>query len=342
VKRYAVILFIFGMFWAPLYSEGGSAFITNGDSDPFYFVVDPAGFDKLAIGNPAPVYEWVSKFFGSTKISVPFDRIDSGETKLLSELYPGTHLIVGFFKRHNSLRYPVKALGLTIKKEISYRTSYILYEEPVLLTVEKNSGILKNYFISKTNEIPVVTVPKNIKQGLLAAASFADSFKPSTFTLKKDAVSGVYPISNSQFWGKGGTKLVYFKILDIKNEKIGLQVYSDEGFSKNLSFFLYIYLHPINKKENTYTLEVKPLFKESRNGFIILWKKGEKKPLIIGSVNTNGSAMNGEIDLNRLPFSIDDIEKTNLTIDLSSCWFDSSNNSYEEFFLSSLKISAKH
>ena len=342
MKRYTVILFILGLVFFPFYlfPEGGSLSVTNGESDPFYFVLDPEGFDELAIGNPAPVYEWISEFFKSKGKSVPFSRIDSGETQFLNNLYPGTHLLVGFFKSKNSLRYPVKVLGLTVKKEINYRTSYTLYREPVLLTVPGNKGILKDYFIDKTNEIPVVTVPGNTETDTLASASFSDSFRPSTFTRKRGTESGVYPISNSEFWGKDGTRPAYFKVMDKKNNKIGIQAYSEKGFSKSLSYFLYLYLNRSKETENTYTVEVKPVFKKSKNGFIVLWEKGKKKPLVIGSVSTEGSFMNGEIDLMKIPFNVtySDIKKSNITIDLTSCWFNLTKNSYEEFFLSTLDI----
>jgi len=331
VKKYITIIFIFLSLF-PLSAENKSITITNSELSPFYFVVDPEELADINPAGPVPIYGLISKFFGSTDRSIVFSRIDPGETQTIRNLYPGDHLIVGFFKKENALRYPAGVFGITVRYGTS-GVNYILHEKPVLLTVSSNRGILKNYFISRENEFPVAASAE-----AMAAASFTAGSKPSYFTLNYRGTDRVHAISDSGFWGKGGTNLHFFRILAVKRGIIPLRLESYTGFLDNVSYFLYFYTVRNTKETNRYTIEIKPLFKGSPKGFIVLWRKGIKNPDIIGFTRTNGLNMYGEIDIKKIPAGLFDFPSKTLSFDLTSCYFDEEEGTYEEFFLASIRL----
>ena len=331
MKKFITIIFILLSLF-PLSAENRSITITNAELSPFYFVVDPEELSGIDPAGAVPLYGLISEFFSGTDRSIVFSRIDPEETQTIKNLYPGDHLLVGFFKKENALRYPAGVFGVTVK----YGTSggnYILHEKPVLLTVSSNSGILKNYFISRKNEFPVVTAAET-----MATASFTAGSKPSYFTLNYRGTDRVHTISDSRFWGTGGTNLHFFRILAVKKDIIPLRLESYTGFPDNVSYFLYFYTVRNTKETNRYTIEIKPLFKGSPKGFIVLWRRGIKNPDIIGFTRTNGLSMHGEIDIKKIPAGLLDFPSKTLSFDLTSCYFDEAEGVYEEFFLGSLRL----
>jgi len=331
VKKFITIIFILlGLF--PLSAENKSITITNAGLSPFYFVVDPEELSGIDPAGPVPLYGLVSEFFNGTDRNIVFRRIDPEETQTVKNLYPGDHLIVGFFKKENASRYPAGVFGVTVKYGTT-GVNYILHEKPVLLTVNGNSGILKNYFISRRNEFPVTAAVE-----VMAAASFTAGSGPPYFTLNYRGTDSVHTISDSRFWGTGGANLHFFRILAVKKGIIPIRLESYTGFLDNVSYFLYFYTVRNTKETNRYTIEIKPLFKGSPKGFIVLWTKGIKNPDIIGFTGTNGLSMYGEIDIKKIPAGLLAFHSKTLSFDLTSCYFDEAEGVYEEFFLASLQL----
>ena len=154
----------------------------------------------------------------------------------------------------------------------------------------------------------VATAPVPAVDAASLVASFAADYDPVVFTRESPAGFTVLPISQSRFWGEAGTRLESLDgVTDGSSVRLVLQ--TGDGFSAEVSYFLYLFGERTLGRENAVTLEILPLARGGR-GACVLWQRGEGEaaagasrplPRLIGSVTSWGRTCTVEIAIDELP-----------------------------------------
>jgi hypothetical protein len=176
-------------------------------------------------------------------------------------------------------------------------------------------------------------------------ASFAADYDPVVFTRESPAGFTVLPISQSRFWGEAGTRL---ESLDgaIDGSGVRLVLQTGDGFSADVSYFLYLFGERTLGRENAVTLEILPLARGGR-GACVLWQRGEGEaatgasrplPRLIGSVSSWGRTCTVEIAIDELPPEAVKALGEAPSLDLCSCRYDGARSVFEEFFFTTVQL----
>jgi len=173
-------------------------------------------------------------------------------------------------------------------------------------------------------------------------ARFSPTYSPVVFTRESRGGFTVLPISQSRYWEEDGTRL---DSLDgtIGDGTLRLSLKSANGFSRDVSYFFYLFASRTLGKENATTIELLPLAQEGK-GACVLWQRsagdGEEAAAarIVGSVSASENACDLEIDLSSLPAEVVAALGENPSIDLCSCRYDAQSGVFEEFYFTTIQL----
>ncbi|MBN1835230.1 MAG: hypothetical protein JW820_05220 [Spirochaetales bacterium] len=175
-----------------------------------------------------------------------------------------------------------------------------------------------------------------------ALVAFPDSHEPESFTRESFGRElEVLPLREARHWRDGGTALGEVKI--VRDER-GIYLYASthQAMADDLSLFLY--LHPrrdaargadargADAPANRLTLELVPQTQRAP-GLVVLWEK-EAEPVVIGRVASGGFFLEAEIRAEALLPYLERAPELSY-FDLTTCYFDRSSLSYEEFYFAS-------
>jgi hypothetical protein len=173
-------------------------------------------------------------------------------------------------------------------------------------------------------------------------ASFSPTYSPVVFTRESRGGFVVLPISQSRYWEEPGTRLDTLNG-SIADGVLRLSIRTASGFSRDVSYFFYLFAARTLGKENALTIELLPLAREGQ-GACVLWKKNAGSgqpaaaPQIIGSVSVSADVCDVEISLDTLPEGVMADLGENPSIDLCSCRYDSPSAVFEEFYYTTLQL----
>ena len=177
---------------------------------------------------------------------------------------------------------------------------------------------------------------------LAPIASFSPTYSPVVFTRESRGSFTVLPIAQSSYWEQEGTRL------DSLSGTIGggllrMSLRSANGFSRDVSYFFYLFATRTLGKENATTIELLPLAKEGQ-GACVLWQRSAgdggaaAAARIVGSVSVMENVCDLEIDVSGLPAEVVAELGENPSIDLSSCRYDAQSGVFEEFYYTTIQL----
>ncbi len=177
---------------------------------------------------------------------------------------------------------------------------------------------------------------------LAPIASFSPTYSPVVFTRESRGGFTVLPISQSRYWETEGTRL---DGLDgtIGDGALRVSLKSASGFSRDVSYFFYLFASRTLGKENATTIELLPLAKEGK-GACVLWQRSagdggaSAAARVIGSVSVRENVCDLEIDVSGLPTEVVAELGENPSIDLCSCRYDAQSGVFEEFFYTTIQL----
>ncbi|MBN1410041.1 MAG: hypothetical protein JW969_04300 [Spirochaetales bacterium] len=164
-------------------------------------------------------------------------------------------------------------------------------------------------------------------------ASFSPSYNPVYFNEEKNGVITTLTIDKAQYWAWGGTLLKEFKAV-YKGDSICFYISTQNRMARGLIFYFYLYKDRNKGNENTYTLEIP--FTDYTEKKILLWEYGEKATRSAGIFISNGTKLEGRIDINALPPDMADNLTERYSFDLTTCYYEKSTGTYEEFFFTTV------
>ena len=352
-----------------VFAEGSTVTLQNQESATFWFSVDPKELSDVAIGS-RQLAEKVAAFFAEKTDSFPFRPLASDSQLTLEGLAEGPHLLVGFFDVEGASELPVRAFAVQVDAGSGDRF-YALFSGPALLSVPRARGRLVNLAramapaeaapaaeaaaarVENAEAVPAEPAEEQPPQAKVAAvepapaerapiASFSPTYSPVVFTRESRGAFTVLPISQSRYWEEEGTRL---DSLDgtIGDGTLRLSLKSANGFSRDVSYFFYLFSSRTLGKENATTIELLPLAKQGK-GACVLWQRsagdGEAAAAawIIGSVSASEKACDLEIDVSSLPAELVAALGENPSIDLCSCRYDAQSGVFEEFYFTTIQL----
>jgi hypothetical protein len=173
-------------------------------------------------------------------------------------------------------------------------------------------------------------------------ASFSPTYSPVVFTRESRDSFTVLPIAQSRYWEQEGTRLDSLSGT-IGDGTLRVSLRSANGFSRDVSYFFYLFAARTLGKENATTIELLPLAKEGQ-GACVLWQRGAGEggaaaaARIVGSVSVIENVCDLEIDVSGLPPEIVADLGDNPSIDLSSCRYDARSGVFEEFYYTTIQL----
>jgi hypothetical protein len=172
-------------------------------------------------------------------------------------------------------------------------------------------------------QTPAVTGPAEI-------ASFTPRFSPEVFSREVRGDFSLHPIAESRFWNREGTRIASISGCRTA-DSIRIEITSATRFSPEVSYFLYFFGARTLGRENRVTLEVRPVTEGGGPGVAALWSAGEARPRPVGTVSVDGSICRIQVSTTELPAALLSDSGGNPTVDLTACYFDSPEGTYEEF-----------
>jgi len=163
-------------------------------------------------------------------------------------------------------------------------------------------------------------------------AAFPTGYRPGSFTLERFGRElEVLPIGESRHWRDGGTALSEVKI--VRDERaLYLYLSTHQAIADNLSVFLYLHGPGGRARENRLTLELVPETARAP-GLVVLWEKGED-PFVVGRLASGGFFLEAEVRNDVLLPYLEQVPDLSY-FDLTTCYFDRSALTYEEFYFGS-------
>lgn len=147
-----------------------------------------------------------------------------------------------------------------------------------------------------------------------ALATYSAQYAPESFTRVPLAGPGVdttagpgaaaaekggIPVSQSLYWGKGGTRIAELKFTIARNYAYMLFSSTDQ-LATGLSYLLYYYPDRSNGK-SPFTVEI-PV--TGKSGLVVVWEQGKSGPIIVGDYVHSTFYLEARIDLSKLPASL--------------------------------------
>lgn len=175
-------------------------------------------------------------------------------------------------------------------------------------------------------------------------ANFSWNFNPVYFMRELNGNIANYKIENAYFWKKDGSHIRGIKAY-LDDGMLYVYIENHSNYSSNFSLYMYIYPERTEKLENNFTVEIIPAteFEISQNqekGGIVLWERGESRPIRIGTIRNSYYNLEFSIPVNELPSSLlESIKSVNdLSIDLTTCVSEPETGMFEEFFFTAIYV----
>ena len=189
-------------------------------------------------------------------------------------------------------------------------------------------------------------VPTAAAQGAPGTlVSFSAGYNPVVFTREAQDSFSVLPIGSSRSWSLPAT---HINTLDARVEKgtLKLSLSTADGFSTDVSYFVYAFKNRSPGSSAIFTLEIRPRALQNR-GACLLWlpRTGAQDaaavsgtPSILGSLTVEGSTAALVVDLKTAPPAFLQILASATSFDVTSCRFDASTGVYEEFYFTTVAL----
>jgi len=112
-----------------------------------------------------------------------------------------------------------------------------------------------------------------------------------------------------------------------------------DGFSPDVSYFIYAFDARAPGSRAAFSLELRPRALPDR-GACILWQNmaGTATPTIFGSVKVEGATATLVANLKDEPAPLAQTLSGAGSFDLTSCWFDKASGVYEEFYFATVAM----
>jgi hypothetical protein len=159
-------------------------------------------------------------------------------------------------------------------------------------------------------------------------ARFAPAFTPMVFTRESRGQREAVRIEDSLYWHKGGTQLESIKALIEKNS-LNIMLSTTTEMADGLSFYFYAFRDRLQASLAAYSVEI-PV--HGAWGPVLLWKKGENKPGVIGEFVKSQFYLEARLDLASLPAD----PAPDGGIDVASCFF--GGGAVEEFDFTTINV----
>jgi hypothetical protein len=342
------------------FGQNTAVTLQNQESSWFYFVLDPAELAGLTPSSPLLAAKLTTYFSRETE-DFPFTALKPRTGITLEGLPEGSHLLIGFFVIEEEREFPVRVISLLVDRRLGQRL-YEIYSDPALLTLARGVGKLARFGgvpqVAAASQPPAAQTPpaataqaqkppaaqpapKTVSPaapaGGVTLASFGSSFSPVVFTRETEGDFSVHPMAESLFWNRDGTRIVSVSA-SRADSSLTLDIASASGFSRDVSYYFYLFSARRLGQENSFTVEVKPVVAGQTAGLAILWEKGRQRPLPIGTVNVQGNTCRVTARLADLPPEAVSGLGGDPSADLTACYFDSGSATYEEFFYTTLTL----
>jgi hypothetical protein len=185
---------------------------------------------------------------------------------------------------------------------------------------------------------PPAASPPPAREPLAEIAHFSPTFSPVVFTREAGKDFSVHPISESRYWNRNGTRIAAVSG-SRSYDALVLQITSSSGFSKDVSYFFYLFSSRTLGQENSYTVEIKPIVAGRTGGIALLWKKGQKLPLSIGKVEIDDFSCLFTAQRADIPDELNTNMGDDASADFTAGYFDAPAGMYEEFYYVTLPLS---
>ena len=166
-------------------------------------------------------------------------------------------------------------------------------------------------------------------------ATFSESYDPVYFTRESREGFTVLPIASSRTWGKPGTRLSALSG-SLQDGTFTLVLQSTDGFTKNVSFFFYVFPVRTAGGSSTYTFEARP--EADGRAAVVLWQKGRTVPRLVGTASTDGDRFTWTANAAELPAELVRELGPAATLDLTTAWLDETSGTWEEFYFTTFAV----
>ena len=172
-------------------------------------------------------------------------------------------------------------------------------------------------------------------QRLPELAFFSADFSPVFFNLEKAGSTESARVSDSLYWGRGGTNVREIKGFTDR-ESIYLYLESHTPFSEELSFYIYLYPDREKAMENRFTIEIVTT-RGSRESMVLMWEKDRVLPKLIGQVAHSSIMLECRIPIADLPDELSSYDISKASFDVTSCYHARTSGLFEEFFFATVR-----
>jgi hypothetical protein len=346
---------------ATVFAQDTSIVIQNQEDTPFHYVVDPAELSGLTAGSPLLASK-VAGYFSTPDPGTSFSLLPPQGQARLTDLAPGSHLLVGFFEVTDSESFPVRVMAIQADPTTPDRF-YSIFAGAAQLTAHRGVGKLAPFAASGQTAAAASgtgTAGTSDTGGAAAAsgttaaagtsgsqaastagsatalpvlAAFSATYDPVVFTRETRGDFKVLPIAQARSWSQTGTRIASVEgALDFSGLRLVITV--PEGFSPSVSYFLYVFDSRAAGRDNSITLEIQPLARGTR-GACILWQKGST-PRLLGSVKTGATSVELDAGSNELSGGLLASAGASPTVDLTAGWYDKALGLWEEFYYTTI------
>jgi hypothetical protein len=318
------------------FAQGASVTIQNEEAVAFYYTVDPLDLAQVTPGSPSAATK-VAEFFATQATEPQFQALAPGGQATLRGLSDGAHLLVGFFKVENQDTFPVRVITLQADSSMGERF-YSVYGSPALVEATRGVGRLSEFARSSSSEQGEKTAAAPPAAEAAPMISFSKSYDPVYFTREAQGDFSVQPIASSRSWALQGTHVTALSA-HIDQGTLTVSLTSADGFSPDVSYFIYAFAARAAGTPDAFTLELRPGALPDR-GACILWQKtdGVATPTIFGTVKVEGTTATLTASLKDEPAPVPEELSSASSFDLTSCRFDKSSGVYEEFYFATVAL----
>lgn len=318
------------------FAQGASVTIQNEEAVAFYYTVDPLDLAQVTPGSPSAATK-VAEFFATQATEPQFQALAPGGQATLRGLSDGAHLLVGFFKVENQDTFPVRMITLQADSSMGERF-YSVYGSPALVEATRGVGRLSEFARSSSSEQGEETAAAPPAAEAAPMISFSKSYDPVYFTREAQGDFSVRPIASSRSWALQGTHVTALSA-HIDQGTLTVSLTSADGFSPDVSYFIYAFAARAAGTPDAFTLELRPGALPDR-GACILWQKtdGVATPTIFGTVKVEGTTATLTASLKDEPAPVPEELSSASSFDLTSCRFDKSSGVYEEFYFATVAL----
>jgi hypothetical protein len=341
------------------FAQGATVTIQNEEESTFYYVVDPADLAQVTPESPS-VATKVADFFAAQATDPQFTPLAPGAQASLTGLSDGAHLLVGFFAVANQDTSPVRVVSVQAESSMGERF-YALYGSPALVEATRGVGRLAQFARSPSTQeaaAPAATqvvpaaaqespeaqpaapqAPAATQAALAPIVSFSPSYNPVFFTREAQGDFSVQPIASSRYWTLPSIHIAALSAR-IDEGVLTVSLTSVDGFSSDVSYFIYAFATRSAGTPAIFTLELRPRALPDR-GACILWQSadGTATPIIFGSTKVEGNTATVVASLKDMPPTLLQSLLDTSSFDLTSCRFDRATGVYEEFYFATVALS---